>query len=384
MRRPNHLIEQIADLDNLYHAFVTARRGKQTKPEVLHFCKHFDQNIQQLRTSILIGDVSVGKYNMFEVYDPKKRTICAAAFDERVLHHAIINICNPFFERHLISDTYATRKGKGQYSAIAKSREAFRKYKYVLKLDFRKYFDSIPHDVLQDKLARLFKDRALLKIFSKIIGSYSVEQGRGLPIGNLTSQYFANYYLSDLDHYIKQTLRIKYYVRYMDDMLIFGDSFSHLREIFADLTRYITDLRLEFKPPIFTTSVRGVDFLGYKLFRHKILLDARSKHRFAKKLALYDQNYEENIWTEKEYQKHLIPLFAFARQAYSKQFRAATIQRFEDRRAPTTSCAAVVAVLPPPIAVSRVATTTTGTTTTTTHRGISVSVLSSAHSLLKI
>ena len=229
---------------------------------------------------------------------------------------------------------------------------------------------------------RLFKDKALLKIFSKIIASYSVEQGRDLPIGNLTSQYFANYYLSDLDHYIKQTLRVKYYIRYMDDMLIFGDSFSHLREIFADLTRYITDLHLDFKPPIYTTSVRGVGFLGYKIYRHKMLLDARSKHRFAKKLALYAQNFAHDIWTEKEYQKHLIPLFAFARHAYSKQFRAATIQRFEDRRAPTTSCAAVVAVRPLPIAVSRVATTTTGTTTTT-HRGISVSVLSSAHSLLK-
>ena len=120
MRRPNHLIEQIADLDNLYHAFVTARRGKQTKPEVLHFCKHFDQNILNLRASILTGDVSVGKYNLFEVYDPKKRTICAAAFDERVLHHAIINICNPYFERHLISDTYATRKGKGQLPRLAR------------------------------------------------------------------------------------------------------------------------------------------------------------------------------------------------------------------------------------------------------------------------
>ena len=171
----------------------------------------------------------------------------------------------------------------------------------------------------------------------------------------------------------------------MDDMLIFDDSLPRLREIFAALTEYADTLRLQLKPPTYTNNVRGVSFLGYKVYQHKILLNPRSSRRFAKKLQLYDNYFAHDIWSEKEYQRHLEPLFAFARHAYSLQFRKKTLSRSENHQATTTYCVGAAAVRLPLIAVCRAATTTTTTTgtTTTTAPGISVSALSSAHSLQK-
>lgn len=211
MKRTGFLIERIADLDNLYEAFRRACRGKQRKEEVRRFREHFDENIALLHRQILEADVNVGNYHYFTIHDPKERTICAADFHERVLHHAIINVCGNLFDRTLIDTTYATRKGKGVYAAIDKAVEACTKYRYTAKLDFRKYYDSIDHDLLKCQLRRRFKDGLLLRIFDEIIDSYSASPGKGLPIGNLTSQYFANAYLSSLDHYVKEMLRAHIY-----------------------------------------------------------------------------------------------------------------------------------------------------------------------------
>ena len=162
MKRKGHLIEQIADVDNLYLAFHKACRGKQRKAEVLAFREHFDENIAMLRENVLSGHITVGNYHYFTIYDPKERVICAAPFRERVLHHAIMNVCHEYFDRSLISDTYATRPGKGVYAALDKAVYAASHYEYMVKLDFRKYFDSISHDVLKQMLERKFKDNKLL------------------------------------------------------------------------------------------------------------------------------------------------------------------------------------------------------------------------------
>lgn len=169
MKRVGNLIERIADLENLYEAFRKASKGKQRKAEVLEYQKHLDENISTLRKQILYGDVEVGNYHYFTIYDPKKRIICAADFKERILHHAIVNVCMPYFDSSLIDTTYATRKGKGIYAALDKAIVAFSMYRYSLKLDFRKYYDSINHDVLKRLLRRKFKDGRLLLILDAII-----------------------------------------------------------------------------------------------------------------------------------------------------------------------------------------------------------------------
>ncbi len=365
MIRAGNLIERIADLDNLRLAFVKARRGKQYSSDVLSFADNIDAELLSLRESILSGDVSVGNYHTFEIYDPKQRTICAAAFRERVLHHAIMNICHPIFERHFIFDTYATRKGKGQYAAIGRAMKAFCRYDHVLKLDFRKYFDSIPHKLLKCKLLRLFKDKTLLKILFKIIDTYSVTSGCGLPIGNLTSQYFANYFLSDLDHYAKETLKIPCYIRYMDDILIFEPSKQQLKNDLEQIKAFAAKNSLVLKPPVFSNYIKGVQFLGYKLCRHKIILCRRSRHRFESKYYDYQDKLLSGVWSQEQYQAHILPLMAFVEHSYSKRYRKKIITG-ESRRSPTAFCVGALGTTTQGTVAYRIATTTPLPTVTTT------------------
>lgn len=152
MKRTGNLIYQIADYDNLYLAYAKACRGKQQKQEVLDFHKNFDKNIQTLRKEILSGNVDVGCYHYFKIFDPKERTICAASFKERVLHHALLNVCHDYFDNSLIDTTYATRTGKGLYAAVNKAIEGMSRYPWSAKLDYRKYYDTISHDILKEQL----------------------------------------------------------------------------------------------------------------------------------------------------------------------------------------------------------------------------------------
>lgn len=330
MKRVGFLIEKITDMNNLMLAFYKAAKGKTMSNDVEIFRNNIEQNLQKLRLQILSGNICVGKYHYFKIYDPKERLICAASFDERVLHHAIMNICHPYFERNLICDTYATRIGKGVYKALKRAKIGMEKYQYVAKLDVKKYFDSIDHDVLVQKLARLFKDKRLLFLFEKIIRSYESvvangterkRQGKGVPIGNLTSQYFANQYLSATDHFIKEQLGVSQYIRYMDDMLLFGNDKTLLKQQLLEIDGHLQQIGLHLKPIVLNKTSIGVSFLGYKLYPYKILLNRRSKLRFKKKLCQYGRYLYEDLWNEHEYQNHIIPLLSFTQHAYTKRLR---------------------------------------------------------------
>ncbi len=322
MKRSGNLMPQIADVDNLMLAFCKARRGKGQQKEVIDYQRNVVENILNLRNQLINEAVVVGNYRYFEIYDPKKRKICAAAFEERVLHHAIMNVCKERFERHLIYDTYATRDGKGVYAAIDRARSAMRRFGYVAKLDVRKYFDSINHEILKSKLQRIFKDAKLLRLFSSIIDSYQTAPNVGIPIGNLTSQYFANFYLSDFDHYVKEVLRIPCYVRYMDDMLLFADSLTELKTAVSRVNEYLCEsLSLELKPAQIVGVSRGVSFLGYTIYPHQMLLNRRSKLRFVKKMKAYHLLFEKGVWSEGVYRQHLQPLLAFVEKAQTMKLR---------------------------------------------------------------
>ena len=326
MKRAGNLIQKIADTDNIMLAFYKAMRGKRMSREVLSFEKNFEDNVLELRNEILSGNVYVGEYEYFYIEDPKLRLICAASFKERVLHHAIMNICHQYFERNLIETTYATRPKKGVYQAIDHTRIAMRKYKYVAKFDFRKYFDSISHQILNKKLERLFKDKTLLDIMSKIIGSYSKSEGKGIPIGNLTSQYFANYYLSEMDHWIKETLKVPEYIRYMDDFLVFSNDVDEIRGFASEIKKFANSkLALTLKPVIIVLSENGIDFLGYRVYPHKILLTQRSKKRFVKKNINYTSFLYGGYWSENDYYDHITPLLSYTLKSYSKGLRRKAI-----------------------------------------------------------
>lgn len=328
MRRVGNLMHKIADYDNLQLAFIKSCRGKQCKAEVLRFREYYDENMRRIRNSLLLGNAVVGDYNYFTIRDPKERLICAASFGERVLHHAIMNVCHDIFDRSLIYDTYATRRGKGVYAALDRAVWGASRYRYMVKLDYRKYFDSIDHDILKCQLERLFKDRALLSLFATIIDSYNTEEGKGLPIGNLTSQYFANHYLSSLDHRMKERVRVPVYIRYMDDVLMMDDDRSRLSKAVEEMTAYSgCELDLVLKSPVYRRRESGMPFLGYVVHPHYLTLSGRSKRRFRKKIEASRVRFETGEYSEDEYRQHILPLLAFVGHACCRGFRRSCVKR---------------------------------------------------------
>lgn len=332
MKRAGNLIAEIATLDNLYLAYCKAKRGKALKSDVIEFDKNLKNNILNLQQQIKTGDVKVGAYHYFTIFDPKERIICAAAFSERVLHHALMNVCHDNFEQFQIVHSYASRVGKGTYAALEQARLYQKKYAWFLKLDVRKYFDSIDHEVLKSLLARRFKDKRLLCVFDKIIDSYNsplitnhlslITINKGLPIGNLTSQYFANHYLAVADHFIKENLRIPAYVRYMDDMVMWSDNKAELLFWGQTFQRFLTEtLHLELKPFCLNRCHNGLPFLGYRLYKNRVMLSNQSKKRFVGKFKRYTYYLNHELWNEKVYQRHILPLLAFANHADTKSLR---------------------------------------------------------------
>ena len=327
MKRAGNLMDRIAYIENLHLAFIKARKSKQGQSAVLAFEKDLDSNLFLLQGQLLANRVEVGNYHYFTITDPKVRQICAAPFCERVLHHALMNVCHPWFERHLISDTYATRKNKGTYAALNRARSYALTYSRYVKMDIRKYFDNIDHTLLKKQLVGLFKDTALLTVFDQIIDSYHVGDGsKGVPIGNLTSQYFANHYLSAADHFAKEIVLIPGYIRYMDDMLFFGDSREELQQKTKLFVSFVEQtLGLNFKPIVYGTTNKGVAFLGYKTYPYHVKLNKRSKIRFKTKMAQCEENLESWRWNQYEYQQHVLPLFAFVQYADTASLRKKTI-----------------------------------------------------------
>ena len=322
MKRANHLLEKIAEPDNLRLAYWKAGKGKRYTQEVMAYGRQFEREQVSLREQILSGEVVVGNYRFFKVFEPKERQICASAFREQVLHHAIMNICHDHFERVQIYDSYASRKRKGTYAALQRAERFARTHKWHLKLDVKKFFESIHHEVVKGQLARMFKDHRLLAIFAKIIDSYQASPGRGLPIGNLTSQYLANHYLADLDHYIREQIGIGTYVRYMDDMILWHNEKDTLKVAFQDINEFVQNrLRCFLKPRILNRSRMGLSFLGYRIFPYYTQLTQQSKQRFIRKMRILMDNYDSGLWSETECQRRVLSLLAFVSQADTEAFR---------------------------------------------------------------
>lgn len=322
MKRINNLIPLIADPDNLRLAFWKARKGKDYKEEVVLYRSVLDKNLLLLRNQILSTNVVIGNYQYFKIYDPKERTICAASFHQRILHHAIMNVCHSTFEKFQIFDSYASRKNKGTYAALERAKYYTKKYKWFLKLDVRKYFDSIDHNILKSLLRKKFKDRKLLNIFYQIIDSYQTEPQKGLPIGNLTSQYFANHYLSISDHFVKEKLQVKAYVRYMDDMVLWSNEKKELLHVGKEFQWFINkELKLHLKPFCLNAKEKGLPFLGYVLFPKTVLLNNSSRKRFKAKLKQYTYKLKSAEWNQTQYQAHILPLIAFAKHANTFNLR---------------------------------------------------------------
>jgi RNA-directed DNA polymerase len=206
LKRYGNLFSTIISYENLRHAWIKAIRGKRQKPEVVLFSMNVHKNLCRIQNRLESLEPSWGHYRTFLISDPKERIICAASFPERIMHHAIMNVLEPIFERQMVVHTYACRKLKGTQAAVLYAFHQCKSATYFLKMDIRKYFDSIDHTVLKMQVTRLIKDERVLFLLYGITDSYNTLPEKGVPIGNLTSQFFANLYLSGMDHYILETL----------------------------------------------------------------------------------------------------------------------------------------------------------------------------------
>jgi len=330
MKRVGNLFPSILEYDNLRLAAYKASRGKLDRPDVRGFLDHLDSNVLRLAEEIRGGTIVVGRCRQFTMNNPKPRVITVPCFEERVLHHAIVNVCEPHFERWLIADTYACRVGKGQVAALERAGGFSRRLDWFLKLDIRKYFDSIPHDRLVHRLQRRFKDRELLELLECMMRAHGGDRGAGIPIGSLVSQHFANFYLDAFDRFVKETLRVGAYVRYMDDMALWSDTAEELESALTRGREFLGDhLGLELKTAYRNRSQHGLDFLGCRIFPNHVILNRRSRRRFRRRLTHLEKAHAMGRIEETEMQQRADALVAFTRMrgVSSWLFRAATLQR---------------------------------------------------------
>ncbi len=317
MKRAGNLFCKIAEIENLELAFWKAQRGKTGKKEVRLFRDNLSVNLMRLREDLLSGNYSLGNYHYFKIYDPKERMICASDFRERVIQHAVINVCEPHFEKYQIFDSYACRKGKGVDSCLKRTQEFCARFKWYLKLDIHKYFNSIHHPTLLRLLNRRFKDARLMDFFSQLLDSYEVALDCGLPIGSLCSQYFANLYLGMFDHYVKDVCRISGYVRYMDDFIVFGNDKENLKETKRQVEEFLLNqMKLSLNEPIINKTECGIPFLSYRVRLSGLRLSLKAKRRFVRKIKVANRMKSAD---------RALPLLAFVIRADSEGFRRKVI-----------------------------------------------------------
>jgi RNA-directed DNA polymerase len=283
MKRSPIGLDAVADWHNLAAAFHRAAVGKRARPEVQRFGDNLDHELARLRREILAGTPAVWRMRRFRIRDPKPRIIHAPFFRERVLHHALMAHVGPVLDRALVEDTYACRVGKGALAAVERARHHLQRFPWYAKIDIRSYFASIDHALLGGMLARRFKDKDLLALMRRIVDAHHTEPGKGLPIGALTSQQFANSYLAGLDRLLLEGCKVRGLVRYMDDLVWWGDSHEAVRQALDAALAYAHDrLALEIKRPVqIGRSRHGLSFCGYRILPERLLLSRRRKRRYA-------------------------------------------------------------------------------------------------------
>ena len=312
MKRVGHLMPGIVEWENLLLAFCRAERGLSDKHEADVYRENLDENLRFLRDGLADGSFPFGEYHSFEVRDPKTRMIHAPAFRERVAQHAIFNLCEPIMEKKLVDDCFACRKGKGTHGALKRAQVFSRRYKWYLKLDVRRYFDSVVHSRLLEMLGRVFKDAHLLNLFAQIIGGYETERGRGLPIGSLASQFFANHYLSQLDRTCKQVLRVPGYLRYMDDFILWGHEREVLMKAREEVEKELDGIGLQLKKRAHPERGEGgVPFLGHTVHPFRMEPDRRARVRFFRKIRSLEWQANEGMIDELELQQRHQCLLGF-------------------------------------------------------------------------
>ena len=329
MKRLANLRPQIATRANLSSAFYKAAAGKRRTCAVEHFAKNLDAELNVLVTELGLGSWTPGPFQRFVVRDPKVRVIHAAPFRDRVVHHAIMNVAGPGFERGASEHSYACRLGRGNRAAVRHARDCTRAHGYLLKLDIRKYFDSIRHDILRGLFRRRFKDDSFLRLLDRVLDSFQTSPGRGLPIGTLTSQYFANFYLDGLDRWIHDAIRPCGYARYMDDFVLWDDDHCELNLALDKIVNWLAIERgLVLKgEPRTAPCEKGLGFLGYRITPTGIFLGRTGRRRFRQRLLTYENACIAGQMTMGDLQSRANSLLAFTEVAECRTWRRRVVQQ---------------------------------------------------------
>lgn len=289
MKRHGNLFKDIINYDNIKLAHKKAKRGKAHYTEVQMVRSNPDKYLKRVQQSLIDGSFTTSEYSVFKIYRPKEREISRLPYyPDRIVQHAIMNIIQPIWDAIFIYDVYSAIPGKGIHKAINRLKWFLKdknNTQYCLQFDIEKFYPSVNHEVLKRLIRRKIKCKDTLWILDDLIDGSS--GNTGIPIGNYTSQYFANIYLNWLDHWIKQELKCKYYIRYADDGVILDRNKANLHSIKDKIGNYLKDeLKLAFNPKtqIYPVDSRGIDFLGYRTFRDYVLLRKSSVRNFKKKL----------------------------------------------------------------------------------------------------
>lgn len=307
MKVYNNLLEQIISAENLFLAWDEFRRGKQAKADVMRFEWRLEENIFELQRELSTDCYKHGPYHAFYIADPKQRLIHKAAVRDRILHHAVFKVLNPVFEPSFIANSFSCRVDKGTHRGVKVLAKSLRQVSqnntrpcYALKCDIFKFFASVDHTILTDILGQRIKDEYTLDLLREIIDSFESENqlSKGLPIGNLTSQLFANIYMNEFDQFIKHQLRIPHYLRYTDDFIIINDNPGFLKQLLPEVKQFLDDrlaISLHSQKVIIRKYAQGVDFLGYVILPHHILLRTKTRRRLETKLSLRATQYANQV-----------------------------------------------------------------------------------------
>ena len=274
MKRIGNLYEKIYDIENLRKAHRNARKGKSYYKDVKMVNANEDYYLKQIQEMLVNKTYKTSKYEVFKKWDRvKEREIYKLPYyPDRIVQWAILQIIEPFLLKNLVSTTMSSIKGRGIHQGLKKVKRALKNKentKYCLKFDIHHFYPSINHELLKQKYRRIFKDKNLLWLIDEITDSVEMSEGTGIPIGNYLSQWSANIFLSDFDHWLKEAKHCKYVFRYMDDVVILSNSKDELHALLKEIKTYLNNIKLELKGnyQVFPVDVRGIDFLGYRIFK---------------------------------------------------------------------------------------------------------------------
>ena len=339
MKTYKHLYEELYSYENLEYAYQRARKGRTQKSYVLEFEKNIKKNLLELQRDLQFHSYRPKPLVSFLIKDPKVRIISKSHFRDRIVHHGICRIIEPLFEKSFIYDSYANRLGKGTSKALERF-ECFKRKvsknntlsSYVLKADIKKYFETMNPEILLSLVKTKIKDEKVLFLIKTILKNYSTGPGKGMPLGNLTSQFFANVYLHELDLFVKHTLKVKYYLRYVDDFIILKNDPRTLEKYKLQIQAFLKEklsLTLHPEKSKILYLKQGITILGFRIFPHHKLLRRGNMQRRIKELKKQKELYKESFISYDEIYNSFQGWNVFARQANTFKIRSKLHQQFE-------------------------------------------------------